>query len=661
MINRASFIFTEFGLGGFNKGVDEEGKKKDYGAGIRTKKLKEGNLIDWHRGMDIDSEFTDSEEEREREKMEEVKRQEKQRENEKDEEREREWLRAKEEVKERVEMGRKKRVMERELAKKGPLEEAKASPGVFTTPTFPMKKKGFGLILGMKKKQLLKPPLDKTAQKKKKKILFKKPDPKKEKKEKELESREKKKKKIRRRELDIEDFDKDTQLYRNLRMIQESQTKDRIIRSLKSQGTLGSIIFLITSILLAVLATTCFQIWSTMTKLEISKDLQGFATLDYAVTMRMADIANMVSRLNDIGLMNEGTDFTYNPKSRVLFHGKNNLEIIKNNMDSIKVSLGSFERFNKQIQESITQISLGSNMTDFSNKKNIPMYRGWTPENFSINEVMKQWAATTVNILELAPQAIGFTHPDVMYIIDNVLVNINNGMGNFSEYTNLIKQQALFKQEVNLVYTQYVIVSVGAIFTVLFYFGVYYYYKQKETIVSSFYGFNPEQIDRVCKKLNRFLELIQFAQISEDQFDMTLSEESSEDDSLKPLYGGHSRSKIAVNLSVGRSRRRNRKGTLIPVFGVFRLVLICPLLICLTALYLTTLSQNEVVDKSAKLMSTVENIAITENINYATIASMEVTLYKFVIYDNHFNMIKIMDFYSKLAGTTNENALMVNF
>ena len=589
-----------------------------YGRGIRVKRLKDGNLIDWYEGMDIDSEFTDSEEERERQRAAERNK------------------RSKTKTGGTTPMHRKRRFK----AKGGRGPPAKANMGSRVGK--------HGAIMDRRSPSPNFMALSGAGSEKTYATRFT-----------SAKAAKSKKSNRRRQQEELDDFDENTQFYRNLRMIEQTQSKSQIIKSLKTQKVFKSVICLIASILVAALGISGFQIYATLQKLQIADDLQAFTKIDYGVTFRNADVYNIMSRLQDICLIHNGTDFLYNPKARELL-GDTNEAIVRQNLKSIKVSLDSFEDFNILIQENIEFLSIADKFSAYMSTKNIPMYRGKTAQNFSINEVVRQIVSTVVNILELPPKQITFRNADVDYFLINMIVNMTDGLNRFSRFTNVIKEQALVKQEVNIRFTKYFLAGVGAVFTLVFYVGVYCYYKQKETMVEAFYGFSTEQIEKVNKRLQRFLEVLQFAQISEDQMDLSLSDDS--DQSGRALNGGNGqKSKMSVEEMMGSFKRRNRKGTLIPLIGVFRGVLLVSLTVFTLFLFFSAERQNDVVRESVKIMETVERIAVTETFNYEMVLVLELAIYRFLTSSRtRYFMDRAGELYTNVAYAVNDRALKVN-
>ena len=382
-----------------------------------------------------------------------------------------------------------------------------------------------------------------------------------------------------------------------------------------------------------------FEIYSALSRWTITNDLVSFAELDYAAVSRFTDFYNVESRIVDICLANNGTNFELNnyptdiakqPSNRynqggepidLSFLNINQTEMISKDLGSIKASLDSLESINIVLQDKIEGISLKEEFLGYVNTRNMSMYKGGQYQNYSLKEATRQMITTIVSILSLPSDQITSMNPDVNNYIRNMKGVIITGLRRFSAWADILKDSSVIREMEIEVFTRNFVIAAFAFFTVLIYLIIYCYHKQREVFIDTFYGFNPDHIEVMIERLHKFMELLQFHQMGSDLVDISFDDEDEETNLL-----------LAEKKSegfMGQLRRRKKKGSLIPLVGPFRVVLLGCFLLMLGWIYYSVKVQSAVVMENIEVLDTVERIASSEALNYYAVGSIETRFYDF--------------------------------
>ena len=559
----------------------------DYGAGIRVRRLKDGNILDWYEGMDIDSEYNESVESEAREGL------------------------------------------------QAPLNLRKGRLGSL----------GSGPRSGPQTTH-------KKSRAQKGNIL----------------SRKRRKKAFEEFEDTSEGFDS---VEANIAFIKKMTNKSKLNKLFSEKRISWPLKFIVLGLTLSTFILLTNMIISTLVRSSISKDLKLFASIDYAITFRLADLYNIQSWLTMITLANNGTKVNANFRNPAIRNEKIE-KTVKNGLFEIKKSLDYFEKFNKDFHNSMNDLSLADVFHHEVGLKKIKVVRSGVSEIFSINEIVRQLVTTVLSIVETSPLGITFDNPDVKWFMENCNGGIMKGLTDFTSFVNIIKNEAINRKNDNDKLNSTTLLAVLVVFVPGFYLLAFFYYRSQEEFVETFYGFEQHKVKRVSKRYERYLQLLQLHQIEEGEMDLSNSDASEGLSGLGGSSSGEVRGR--ARLGFGRSaslddmifrlRHKKKKGSMVPCLGFFHLTTLVPLLLFISWRFLEFRYQNKVISESIEILSTVEEIALSEMMNYASLVTMELSMYDFGVYGKTYMgrpLDEMREYYVEQAGKINDMSLRVGW
>ena len=483
---------------------------------------------------------------------------------------------------------------------------------------------------------------------------------------------------MRQRQVD-EDEEDTGSVDRRIKAVEAMRTKRQLSLALASRQIPKSLVLMIMMLILSLFAFTTFEIYSSVNTYVVTTDLVSFANLDFAIAFRSADIYNILSRVTDVCLANNGTDFEFNNAAEISENSLkamsaqerdsyyknfdfniNQEQMISENLASIKTSLDSLEDHNLVIQQRSESVSLSQNFSDYMNNKSIEMVKGGVTTPFSLNEAIRQIVSAVIAILDLPPKMIKFENPDVRFFIDNNRGKMVGKLIEFSRFANILKDNALKLQAAaerqKMIFMAVMLVT----FSLVFYFGVYAYQTVKESLLDAFYGFESSMLEKQVKKLEKFSQILQLHQMGSSQNDASFDDGGLSDEEQEVLIeddGGKGYGK----LNFGFVKSRKKKGTIKQVFGAFRLLLLCPLLLACLWVYVSTMRQRTNIQENVEILTTVESISLSETLNYAALNHLESGIYDFSgALVRGQSIERVMNSYADRIITFTENSLEVS-
>ena len=449
----------------------------------------------------------------------------------------------------------------------------------------------------------------------------------------------------------------------NMKYLKALSRKKELIKMLEGNRMDGLMKFALNCEIMVAVVIIFSTLWSLRSRSTLAQNLISFARVDQAITLRNSDLYNIQSNLNDICLINNGTNMFFPQNSSISgqeLQRRNKLEI-EDRIRKIRASLESYEAFNLEMitySPGLTKIDVFNSLLS---KRNISVMRemssSQTAQNFSLAEASRQIVTSVMNILDQPDKSfITLDNADVSLLLYNGRNEIIDAMVDFLGVSDIIKQDAFKKiQEITRNRSIANLVLLGFFIPLLYCFG-FCFYKKRENFIEKLYGFDQEDIELLTKKSDKFLSWLQLTQLeSKDEAKDLIELKSSEDESMSEEDGGLGSGRAAGGLGYGsqgfRRRRKGgrgkkkemtieemlqslrkkkrKKGSLIPLFGFFHTFLILPLVYVLWDRYWQFLHQNRVIDATIEVLEVAENLAISEMVSYEALISLEYSMYDF--------------------------------
>ena len=430
-------------------------------------------------------------------------------------------------------------------------------------------------------------------------------------------------------------------------------SKNKLKATFKHTAMSRPLCFLIFSILFMNLCFISDKVFSTYTRVVISRDLQLFSQIDYAISFRMADLYNINSNLIQIAMINNGTDLSIN--LRDIGFERNNPELgmtkqqlVERRLKNIRESLESFERFNIEVLAAVDKITMAEGFSEFLNTKDVEIQKGSSVSNFSLNEGIRQMVGGIAGILDLPSEKITFYEPDVDFVLQNGRQKFLNKLIDFNIYSNIIKEDVILRQARSDTIAFYCSIVILVLNLSFLYSGVIAYYKSREDYIGVYYGFGQVSIEKLIEHCEKYLVYLRAREVDDEDI-MMISEDSDEEEALirggngqiqsrANFFGRPGRSTGMQNFEGGRLdldewmsrlRRKKRKGSLASWFGAAHFVLIGFFGVLMVLRQSTYIYQNNIIAESVEILETVDSIAVMEQRMYAGIIIMEYSMYDF--------------------------------
>ena len=447
-------------------------------------------------------------------------------------------------------------------------------------------------------------------------------------------------------DMNKEDFDNESDIFLlNMNRINSMANKRQLSRAIRSRGLRCPIKATITIIALLTLILMVSVIYWTIDRSTISQDLELFAKLDYAARFRNSDFYNIESQLNDICLMNNGTDLFVNWRAGVGLSGGGGvvdkaLEINKRKL-AIQGSLESFENLSEQMSDTIYGLTKSKPFLEEITTEKIQVYRG--SEFYKIESLVDattQLTSAIYNILQLDTSEITFEQPDVDFVFRNLRGDLLQKFIDFVFFPAQIREDVFKRQASSQNHINIVLLTLLGILVPSLYIVSYCYYRQREQFVEQFYGFKRRGIRQIIKNLEFYQEFLQLHQFDETQQANLLfnnsDEEAEEDGEGRQINGktGSLMAKGAARMGMEEmimrlKKRKKKKGSLVPWCGCYHLALILSVMLVILGRFSTYEYQNQIVANTDDLLKITEMISLSETINYCALITIEMSTYDF--------------------------------
>lgn len=456
--------------------------------------------------------------------------------------------------------------------------------------------------------------------------------------------------------VDRENSGLDFEESRYLKKIKKLKSKEILKKVSENEKAHSSVIIIIVLICGYVVLLSLFMTWILGWRGRILNDLIATSYLNYGITYRVNSFGIMVNSANNIGLINNGTDFSINLPD----HKKTIEEQRSENMRIFQKKLKRVENFTKIIDSQISSMFLKESIISFLSGKNVTVEKLGEKKNFTFPEALGQVMTSCYSLSLANLTQITLDNSDFVFLRKNLYHNFLDAMVSLSGLTSNVRVERLATLTARVAYVQRMLVIYYVGMQVTFYLAICYFLKSKQSFVEIFFDFEENHVKFSLEKSERFVQYLQFIQVNEedDFLDFTTNEE--EDIHLRSgRVSGGKRGILFGNIQNGLGKRRRRKGTLIKKIGKIRLVFFGVTSLLIIMLNLAIIGNSSSTVEKILSISGIQNIALANTITSASVNTLKLSFFEEKSMYRAAPTDFYRKFYSNFAQNSNDIALNV--
>ena len=291
-------------------------------------------------------------------------------------------------------------------------------------------------------------------------------------------------------------------------------------------------------------------------------------------------------------------------------------------------------------------------------KKNFKIHKTGETNNFTLNEAVRQVIGKVASIQNFPLKELTFSHPDMKFLTQNMRLNLLQRIILFNFYTNIIKDDVLIRQRNSEIFSVYFFAGIFILNFLLVYFGIIIYYRSREGYICTYYGFANEQVSQLITRYEKYSEYLQMREVDHKEIWMVSDSEGGDFEERTNQAGG-----LSLEDYMSQLRSKKRKGSLTAWFGVTHFIATSFLLFLTGLRFNTYYAQNRTIENCVEILHTVDQLALSEVLNYACMTTLEFSMFDFGQLGSGFRHKSLKfyrDWYTNRVATANDLSVKVN-
>lgn len=361
-----------------------------------------------------------------------------------------------------------------------------------------------------------------------------------------------------------------------------------------------------------------FEYYDHRNRINLTHNLSHYTEISYGLNFASADLFDIMTRLNDLSNINNGSGIFNNLPSEI-----NEKDLVDSCFGTLKKAFESFEDHVDSVENHLLLVDVDDVFVKRYREKNIEIKFKHSSKTHSLNSALGQLKAMLLKVIHLDKEKINFEDENYEFLLKNLNGDFRKKYKEFSTFVENIKSTVIdIDDKAQSTYFTFTILSC-ILFYALFYCFFSCFLIQRETKVFSYFTFGQRQIYNLIKQNERCLSNLQTKRLLNynDYFFDTFNEENE-----KRKKSGQNEQFFHERYHSAFVKKKKKKGTLNPICSPMKLFFLLMIIAIGLWLVYVKIKQKKTVEIFLEIIYSINKISEAELNSYSVLNTLQLEM-----------------------------------